>query len=161
LDCLSSSSPGTAFSPRPQQWRAGRCRRPWRTHSSLRARGLSFGGFSRRVVFAPRLLLLQLQPGLPTFPHSTRLLPLPLPARPLAHRLDSSRPRPISCIRSPRRNPEAGGDCAQSSTTWSPASSRPSPARRPPSAAPVSLRPSLLSYFATGHFARRRAPPQH
>ena len=62
---------------------------------------------------------------------------------------------------SARRAATRRGDCARSSTTWGPASSRPALARRPPSAAPVSPRPSLLSYFATRHLGRRRAPPGH
>jgi len=82
--------------------------------------------------------------------HSTRKRPLHelvSPAADLLHPLAAPQPR--------------RGDCARSITTWDPASSRPAPARRPPSAAPVSPRPSLLSYFATRHLGRRRAPPGH
>jgi len=75
-----------------------------------------------------------------------------------ARRLNSSRPRPISSIRSPRRNPERRLRSVEHHLGPSVLATSSGSASTP---APVAPRPSLLSYFATRHLGRRRAPPGH
>jgi hypothetical protein len=75
-----------------------------------------------------------------------------------ARRLNSSRPRPISSIRSPRRNPERRLRSVERHLGPSVLATSSGAASAP---APVAPRPSLLSYFATRHLGRRRAPPGH